>query len=103
MAAWVSLATQDTLKVFGDTIRAARLQRNMTISELAERLGVSHVTVRKVERGDPTVAIGTMFEAAHILRVPLYDDLDHVRDTTRSTLTLLRKRARTPARPSNDF
>lgn len=30
------------------------------------------VTIQKIERGDPTVAIGTVFEAATLLGVPLF-------------------------------
>ena len=42
--------------------------------ELAERVGVSPVTIRKVERGDPTVALGTAFEAAVVVGVTLFHD-----------------------------
>ena len=41
---------------------------------MAERVGVSHVTMRKVERGDLTVALGLAFEAAAVLGVPLFHE-----------------------------
>ena len=37
--------------------------------EVAERVGVSVPTIRKVESGDPTVAIGTVFEVASLLGI----------------------------------
>ena len=53
----------------------ARRERRWTLAELAERVGVSVVTIRKVERGDPTVALGTAFEAAVIAGVVLFQRL----------------------------
>ena len=43
----------------------------MSQSELAERLGVSRHTVMALERGEPKVAVGTVFEAAAVVGVPL--------------------------------
>lgn len=51
-----------------------RTQREWTVEDLARRVGVSPVTVRKVERGDPTVALGTAFEAAVLVGVELFTD-----------------------------
>lgn len=53
--------------------RAGRLRRRWTVRELAERVGVSIPTIIKVERGDPSVAIGTVIEAAVLVGVPLFD------------------------------
>ena len=33
---------------------------------------MSRVTIQKIERGDPTVALGSAFEAATIVGVPLF-------------------------------
>ena len=63
----------EALRMLGASIRAARKRRRWTVDELAERVGVSTPTARKVERGDPTVAVGTMFEAAVLVGVPLFD------------------------------
>ncbi len=43
----------------------------MSQSELAQRLGVSRLTVRAIEQGSSTVAIGTVFEAAVTVGIPL--------------------------------
>jgi transcriptional regulator with XRE-family HTH domain len=45
----------------------------MTVEDLAERVGVASGTVRRLEQGDPTVAIGIAFEAAVIVGVTLFD------------------------------
>jgi transcriptional regulator with XRE-family HTH domain len=69
----VSPATSEVLHLLGDTIRAARLRRGWTVQELAERVGVSHPTITRMERGHPGVAIGSVIEAAVVCGVPLYD------------------------------
>ncbi len=65
--------TIDGAILLGNRVRLARRERQMTIVELAERVGVSPVTIRKVEKGDPTVALGTAFEAAVVSGVTLFD------------------------------
>ena len=42
--------------------------------DLAGRVGVSENTMRKIERGDPTVGLGVTFEAATIVGVALFDE-----------------------------
>lgn len=58
---------------FAALLRVRRKEKRLTINELADRLGASIPTVRKMLKGAPTVAIGTYFEAAHILGVSLFD------------------------------
>jgi transcriptional regulator with XRE-family HTH domain len=66
--------TVEAAKLLGGRVRLARRERRWTLQELAERVGVSHVTMRKVERGDLTVALGVAFEAAAVVGVPLFHD-----------------------------
>jgi transcriptional regulator with XRE-family HTH domain len=61
------------LALFGKSIRLGRLQRRLTAQELAERVGVSRSTLQRIEKGDPGVEIGLMFEAAAIVGVRLFD------------------------------
>ncbi|HVU19482.1 MAG TPA: helix-turn-helix transcriptional regulator [Rhizomicrobium sp.] len=61
------------LGLFGKTIRLGRKQRRLTAQELAERMGVSRSTLQRIEKGDPKVEIGLMFEAASIVGVKLFD------------------------------
>jgi transcriptional regulator with XRE-family HTH domain len=53
-------------------VSAARRRRRWTAARLAEQAGISEPTLRKVERGDPTVAIGTVFDVAVLVGVPLF-------------------------------
>lgn len=69
-----SAATREALTLFALRVRAARRERRLRAAEVAERVGVSLTTVRKVERGDPTVALGTAFEVATIVGVALFGD-----------------------------
>jgi transcriptional regulator with XRE-family HTH domain len=64
--------TLEATRLLGHHIRLARKQRRWTVVELAERVGVSPVTMRRVETGEPGVAIGTVFEAALLVGVPLF-------------------------------
>lgn len=47
----------------GRRLRAARIASNQTMAQFAARLGVSVPTLRDMERGAPTVQIGTWINA----------------------------------------
>ena len=66
--------TVEAGRLLGSRVRQARRERRWTVVELAERVGVSPVTIRKVEKGDLTVALGTAFEAAALVGVALFHD-----------------------------
>jgi transcriptional regulator with XRE-family HTH domain len=55
------------LTSWGGRLRRARLKRNDTMAVFAERIGVSERTVRAMERGLPTVQIGTWLDALWVL------------------------------------
>ena len=46
------------LSVLGENIKLACKRRSYSQSLIAERTGLSRLTVRKIEQGDPTVSIG---------------------------------------------
>jgi len=46
------------LSVLGENIKLAYKRRNLSQSIIAERTGLSRLTIRKIENGDPTVSIG---------------------------------------------
>ena len=72
----MSALAVDAARVLGATIKVGRIRRRWTMAELAERAGVSRQTIIKVERGDPSVALGTFFEAATLVGVPLFEGDD---------------------------
>ena len=51
--------TQKVLEIMGEQIKMARLRRNLATELVAERAGISRATLWEVEKGTPTVAIGT--------------------------------------------
>ena len=61
------------LSLFGKMIRLGRMQRRLTTPELAARVGISRSTLQRIEKGDPKVEIGLMFEAAAVVGVKLFD------------------------------
>ena len=94
--------------LLGAQIAIARRERGMTEADLAERLDVSRPTVRRIERGSPGVAIGTVFDASALLGVPLFAiDADRValeRERATNALRLLpTKVRRSGAELDDDF
>ena len=54
--------SQALLRQFGENLRLARLRRNITAKLEAERVGISISTLAKIERGDPTVSLGSYMQ-----------------------------------------
>lgn len=61
------------LQTLGENIRLARLRRDLSSEQVAERAGISRNTLIKIERGDEGVAIGMYFRVLIVLG--LQDDL----------------------------
>ena len=49
---------EQNLRIVGEQIRLARLRRDLSIAQIAERASCSELTVMRVEKGASTVAIG---------------------------------------------
>lgn len=64
-----SKGTTAAARYLGSLIRSARQERGWTELELAERTGVSRITLRKIESGDLGVRFGAVLEAAHLVGV----------------------------------
>ena len=43
----------------GENLRLARLRRRLQAGQVAERAGLSRMTLRAIERGDPSVSFGS--------------------------------------------
>jgi len=54
-----------------NSLREVRTQQGLTLRELAHFCGVSHTTVRRLERGEADVAAVVKARLARVLRVPL--------------------------------
>ncbi len=70
----ISHPAKTALSLLGQLIKTARGRHKMSQLELAERLGVSRQTIMALEQGNPKVGVGIVFEAAHIVGVPLLSD-----------------------------
>ncbi|MCM1168658.1 MAG: helix-turn-helix domain-containing protein [Bacteroides sp.] len=64
---------EQKMNLVGEQIRLARLRRNLSIAQVAERATCSPLTVARIEKGTPTVAIGIYARVLYALQ--LEDDL----------------------------
>jgi transcriptional regulator with XRE-family HTH domain len=98
---------EQTLKRLGANLRTARVRRNLTMDDLAEKIGTGKRAILDAERGKPSTGIAIY--AAMLWALDLLEQMDSVaapeKDEEGQTLALSRERAR--ARPktelSNDF
>lgn len=64
---------EKTMKIMGEQIKLARLRRNLSIAQIAERATCSPLTVNRIEKGSPTVSMGIYARVLYALQ--LDDDL----------------------------
>lgn len=98
----------EAAQLLGEQVRVARRVRRWTQADLAGRAGITADTLRKVENGDLSVSLGTAFEVAALVGVPLFhDDADRLTldlDRTQARSALLPKRIRRrPSEVKDDF
>ena len=98
---------RQALRLLGGLIEEGRIRKGWSRETLAERVGVGALTLRRVIRGEPGVAIGTYFEAATLLDIPLFGQdsvraLDQELARQRELLALLPARIRRGEAPLDD-
>ena len=59
--------TEEILRTMGEQIKLARLRRSLPAELVAERAGISRASLWKVEKGDPSVAMGIYASVLHAL------------------------------------
>ncbi len=64
---------EQKMQLVGEQIKLARLRRNLSIAQIAERAMVSELTVSRVEKGLPTVSVGIFLRVLYALQ--LDDDI----------------------------
>lgn len=76
------MRVQRSLGKLGADIALARRKRGLTAEMMAERIGISRGTYLRLEKGDPTVAMGTYAMAMFVLGLgtPLADLADVRKD-----------------------
>lgn len=63
----------DAALLLGQQIELARCRRRMSRDDLAERAGIPTDTLRKIEQGEMSVALGLFFEVAALIGVCLFE------------------------------
>ncbi|GAA5582484.1 hypothetical protein Pgin04_01625 [Porphyromonas gingivalis] len=67
---------EQKMQIVGEQIKLARLRRNLSVAQIAERATCSPLTVSRVEKGAPTVSIGIYLRVLYALQ--LEDDILHL-------------------------
>ena len=67
-----SRVSREAMVLLGKQIKLARKERRMSEMDLAVRMGIARSTLQRIEKGDPTVEIGFVFEAAALTGVDLF-------------------------------
>ena len=90
---------REAVELLGLMIRNARVERGLTIADVAERAGVSRGLVHRIEQGEMGSSIGAAFELAAIVGLRLFETepttLTRHLSMERDKLTLLPKSVRT--------
>ena len=93
-------AVEKTLKRIGANLRTARLRRNLTLDDMAEKIGTGTRAVADAEKGKPSTSIAVY--AALLWALDLLNQIVDVaapeKDDEGQALALSRERAR--ARPT---
>ncbi len=92
----IPLPVAQTLRKLGRDLAVARRKRGLSAADMAGRLFVSRDTLWRLERGDPTVSLGTFVTAAFVLQ--LHQRLAGLASAESDTLGLSLDEERLPKR-----
>ena len=95
-ASSIPLPAAHALRKLGRDLALARRKRGISTSDMATRLFVSRDTLWRLERGDATVALGTLATAAFVLQ--LHDRLANLAAPATDALALSLDEQRLPKR-----
>lgn len=94
------------LQLLAALIRSERLKQKLSAQEVADRAGISRSLLQRIEKADPVCSIGSVFEVATILSIPLFEQdlkaLDRALTTAQQTQALLPKSAHKPRKEVDD-
>jgi transcriptional regulator with XRE-family HTH domain len=90
------LPAAQALRNLGRDLSLARRKRGISTADMAARLFVSRDTLWRLERGDPSVATGTLSTCAFVLR--LHDRLANLAAPSTDALALSLDERRIPKR-----
>jgi transcriptional regulator with XRE-family HTH domain len=95
-SASIPLPAVHALRKLGRDLALARRKRGISTNDMAARLFVGRNTLWRLERGDPTVALGTLMTAAFVLN--LHDRLANLAAPATDDLALSLDERRLPKR-----
>lgn len=90
------IPVQRSLKKLGTDISLARRRRQMSQASLAERIGASTMTVRRMEKGNPLIPLQYVARALHVFGE--LGRLDQLLDTPEDVIGLSLMDERLPER-----
>ena len=87
---------QDAAILLGKLIKLGRKERRWSEQNLADRAGITRATLQKIEKGEMSCAVGSVFELATLVGVRLFEQdglplAKHI-EHTNDKLALLPKR-----------
>ncbi|HNX89383.1 MAG TPA: helix-turn-helix transcriptional regulator [Paludibacteraceae bacterium] len=59
----------EILAEMGEQFKLARKRRGLTLVQVAERAGIVRETLRKIEKGEPGVAMGAYFNVLRVMNL----------------------------------
>jgi transcriptional regulator with XRE-family HTH domain len=95
----IPVPAERAIRKLGGDISLARRRRHITQASLAERMGASLSTVRRMEKGDPRVPIHFFARALHIFGE--IQALEHLLDTANDDIGLTLMDEQLPKRVRN--
>lgn len=97
-------AVEQALKSLGENLRTARLRRNITVEELAEKIGTGRRAVADAEKGKPSTSVAVY--AGMLWALDLLQQMDDVaapdKDEEGQSLAFARERGRARPRTADD-
>ncbi len=83
-----SLYAQEAAVLMGEQIKLGRKQRQWSEKNLADRAGIARATLQKIENGEMSCSVGSVFELATLVgvklfepdNIPLSKHIEHTRD-----------------------
>ncbi len=100
-------AVEGALQRLGANLRIARLRRNLTLAEMAEKIGTGRRAIMEAEKGKPSTAVAVY--AALLWAMDLLDPFEELGEPTKDeegqtrALSRERSRARQIGKLENDF
>jgi len=92
--------------LMGQEIKLGRKQRQWTEKNLADRAGISRATLQKIENGEMSCSVGSVFEVATLVGIKLFEPdsmpLSKHIEHTQDKVALLPKRIKTKKKTVRD-